>query len=68
MKGDMNMDFQDQMLAAGAFPAGWTEEDERSYRDWIDSTLEGQQEIEQQYWNARAAEYEQRLANGEVEF
>ncbi len=38
--------------------ADWTDADEASYRDWVESTLEGQMELEDLYWTARAAEFE----------
>jgi len=34
---------------------GWTAADDAAYREWLDSTLEGQQELEDLYWQARAA-------------
>jgi len=39
-------------------PPNWTEADEASYRDWLESTLEGQQTLEDAYWTARAAAIE----------
>jgi len=52
---DANLDMKPQ------FPAGWTAADEASYLAWVESTLEGQQELEDLYWSARAAEAEQAM-------
>lgn len=40
------------------FPTNWTAADEASYLAWVESTLEGQQELEDLYWSARAASIE----------
>ena len=37
----------------------WTPADEAAYLEWIEATVEGQQELEDLYWSARAAVWAQ---------